>query len=248
MTVTWDPKTVAGDFAGRMALVFERDLHRAEAAELATSIGAALAEEGPSSKTGRRLLRESGVRDTWNRVFAEQRSAAVAAAIRPHVRGRVVDLLAGDATVAAALRELGCRDISCWERRGAYPEPPRLPVSPFEELLTVRPAADTVLMVTVLHHEKSAPELLDQARELGARRWVVVENCVSETVSDHLHEFADIFFNTCLNEFDVDCTTEHRTLEAWCELLGGHGTVAHAGDLGRVPGMPFPYELIVVDL
>lgn len=246
MTTTPDLHTVVQDVEWRLAEVFRRDLGVTDPDALAARGAAALADEGPSSTTAAALLRDSGVRDAWNRVFADERSKEVAAAVRPFLRGRVLDLLAGDANVARRLVESGVTDVECWERVGAYPYEAALPMRPFDELISSGATADTVLMCTVLHHEQSAPALLDTAARLGAKQWVVVENCVGPTVGKQVHEFMDIFFNTCLNQFDVDCTTEHRTMEGWCDLLSSYGEVTHTADLGRIPGMPFPYELIVV--
>jgi hypothetical protein len=242
-------ENIVDGFADRLFTIFTEDLRlTATAAKpVLGHLAAALQSEGPSSVTAAEILREEGVRDRWNSVFATDRARAVASAVSEYVQGTVADLLAGDATVAAALTDCVPGPVTCWERMGAYPDAPVLPIRDASQIAALQPTANTVLMSTVLHHENSAGSLLDTATIFGADRWIIVENCIDAHTSRGMHEFCDWFFNRTLNTFDVPVTMEHRTLAQWCSLLTGYGQVRVAKDVGRPPGMPFTYQLIVVD-
>jgi hypothetical protein len=98
----------------------------------------------------------------------------------------------------------------------------------------------------VLHHEPDPVGLLDQLAGLRCRRWVVVENCLDEDNTEEFHLFVDRFFNECLNRFNVPCVPQHRTVDGWHALLSRYGSVNAGPTKVDVPGIPFPYELLVV--
>lgn len=240
--------STVSDFRPRLLKILQEDLEIPNANYIAEVVCDGLRTEGATSRRAAEQLVRTGVRRRWNEVFADKRASQVAAAVKPFVTGHVYDLLAGDGTVAKALSRMHDGPITCWEREEAYPDVPVFPINPFSVIENTSAEVDTVLMSTVLHHEPDAEDLLRLASRLQAARWVIVENCISEHASAELHEFVDIFFNNCLNKFDVECTTSHRTLEQWVELVSKYGRVVTAQRLNRISGMPFPYELIVVDI
>lgn len=198
-------------------------------------------------------LAQSGARENWNRVFAEVRSQFLADWLLPHLQGQVLDVLGGDFTVLRALVAQGlpaAKAVGC-ERRNAYDvDWPAMPFAVHDfDLGRGLPAAsaDTYLVCTVLHHEPDLDAFLATLDRGGARRWVVVENCVDDANSEEFHLYVDEFFNKCLNSFDVPCVPQHRTAQTWRNLLGAYGQVTHTETRGDVPGMPFPYTLFVID-
>jgi hypothetical protein len=100
----------------------------------------------------------------------------------------------------------------------------------------------------VLHHEPDPVHLLDALARAAIPRWIVVENCVTAEYSRPFHRFADRFFNNCLNEFDVRCVDQHRTLDEWTTLLTRYGRVTIVDESFVVPGIPFPYSSMIVRL
>ncbi len=241
-------------FERRIGYLWSRDgLEIRDPEGLAHVLSLALAEEGPASPTGNELLKRSGVWSEWNRVLASERSAALARWVAPHLQPPVLDVLGGDFTVLRALVDKGLEASSCigCERRSAYdaawdelpfpvydvPDPLELPSRQYQ----------TALVCTVLHHEPDVRRLLDMLAAGPAQRWVVIENACDSENSEAFHLFIDEFFNRCLNTFDVPCVPQHRTVAQWCELLGNYGQASFAGVIQDVPGMPFPYQMFIVD-
>ncbi|WP_285659551.1 hypothetical protein [Actinomycetospora sp. NBRC 106375] len=155
-------------------------------------------------------------------------------------------MLSGDGTLTKAISSHG--DVVAYERVGAYPTPPAHPTRPFDEFTNIAPGGfDTLLVSTVLHHEDGLDELLHKLASARAERWIVVENSVTEQAPVALHEFVDLFFTHTLNDFALACPGQHRTVEGWTSILGAYGTVRLHAQLQRVPGIPFSYELFVVE-
>jgi hypothetical protein len=199
------------------------------------------------------VLDHTGIRAQWNQVFAEKRSRFVASWVAGHLRAPVLDVLGGDFTLLAALTEHGftADQLTGCERAGAYETDwSALPftVHDVPEDVSLPPGQyGSVLVSTVLHHEPDLERLLEAICRTGARRWVVVENCLDAENDEAFHRYVDEFFNRCLNTFDVACTTQHRTAAQWRRLLGEFGTLTFEETRHEVPGMPFPYTLFVVD-
>lgn len=101
----------------------------------------------------------------------------------------------------------------------------------------------------MLHHEPDPAALVERVpTTLRPTRLAVVENCLSDTVSNEFHDFMDAFFNLCLNDFAVDCPGEHRTIEGWLDALGQYGDAHLVHRLKDVTGIPFPYEIFIADV
>jgi hypothetical protein len=241
-------------FVHRMRHIWERDGFTAEDPDGVTRLlGILLAEEGPGSPAAAAILERCGVRGEWNRVFATERSKVLAAWVRPYLMPPVLDVLGGDFTVLRALVDNGLDASDCvgCERLSAYDiNWEDLPFSvndiPFKpQLPPVR--YRTALVSTVLHHEPDLEQLLSALAEGPAERWVVIENARDDDYGEEFHLFVDEFFNRCLNTFDVACVPQHRTVLEWYEILSRYGQATVAGVMDEVPGMPFPYQMIIVD-
>lgn len=241
-------------FQRRMRGIWERGGFRVrDQDDVLRLLGLLLAEEGPGSPAAAALLERCGGRREWNRVFAADRANALAHWTSSYLIPPVLDVLGGDFTVLRALVDNGLAASACigCERRTAYdtnweelpfpvypmPDPVELPQSPHR----------TALISTVLHHEADLERLLSALAAGPAERWVVIENAVDSENTQDFHLFVDEFFNRCLNEFDVSCVPQHRTVTEWQELLGHYGRVRFAGVMEEVPGIPFPYQMFVVD-
>ena len=216
----------------------------------ARAVAAAFAAGDDGTRAAAALLTRSGVRAQWNRVLRYDRARALASRIHPLGSEPLLDVLAGDGSVCEALSQMGIRRLSATERVGQYAQP-RFPrhvrFEPFSDSLDLAQfRASTALVSAVLHHEPVPSRLLDALADAGLSRWLIVENCVTPTFTRAFHEFADRFFNTCLNDVGVHCGTEHRTLDQWVALLTSYGEVTVAADYFDVPGIPFPYSLLVV--
>jgi hypothetical protein len=243
---------VPSSFARALAVLWARDgIHVENAASLAETIATAFSSGREGVRRASDLLDESGVRARWNDVLRQQRAAALAARIRPLIRGRLLDVLSGDGSVCRALADLGVADIAATERAGDYSQaslPGNATFAPFTDALDLSTfGADTALLSAVLHHEPDPIRLLNRLAHAGIARWIVVENCVTPEFSQPFHRFADEFFNSCLNEFGVSCVDQHRTLEEWTEVLSHFGAVTVIDPACATPGIPFPYAFLVVD-
>jgi hypothetical protein len=252
--VMGERKDVVKLFERRVRDLWSRDGLRIRDLEgIACALSMWLAEEGPASPTGSEVLKRTGVRSEWNRVLARQRSEALAGWIGPYLEPPVLDVLGGDFMVLLALVNNGLDASACigCERRSAYetdwddlafpvydvPEPLELPSRYYR----------TALVSTVLHHEPDVQRLLEALAAGPAERWVVIENACDADNSEPFHLFVDEFFNRCLNTFDVPCVPQHRTVAQWCEILGNYGQASFAGVMEDVPGIPFPYQMFIVD-
>jgi hypothetical protein len=195
-------------------------------------------------------LAASGVRESWNRVLRDERSAALGRWVATHTTGTVLDLLCGDGRVGEWLWRQGFPVTLC-EREAAYPEVDRQTHQPSfvsYERLNMLLSADTVLVATVLHHEPEPEPLLRLASALGRVRLVIVENCIEEETPEDYHLLMDLFFNRCLNEFDVPAIPRHRTVASWRASASRFGKPLLCDRLDRLPGIPLPHHLIVIDL
>ncbi|WP_162795711.1 hypothetical protein [Nonomuraea lactucae] len=246
------PGTVLDVFEERMLDVWERGRFEVSDPQgTARLIHLLLEREGFTTTAS--VLAESGIRSQWNRVLAEERSNFLASWLRPYLEAPVLDVLGGDFSVLRALVTaglpadgvVGCERLHAYEVDWAAQ--PFLVHDVAAEVALPQGPFRSLLVSAVLHHEPDPGRLLDAAARTGAGRWVVVENCVDESNTDAFHRYVDEFFNRCLNTFDVPCVDQHRTATQWRELLGGFGRVVHEETRADVPGMPFPYTLLVVD-
>jgi hypothetical protein len=229
----------------------DRIVH-ADPAGVARLLRHLLEDGGVESAAARGLLEQTGVRRRWNRVFALARAGLLAKELGPLLRPPVLDLLAGDCTVSRALVEHGIHPVRAVERLWQYPDIDwarvEVPVSDIGAPGWSDRGERTLLLCTVLHHEPDPVALLDElARSSPAQRWVIVENCVDSRYGHDFHRFIDEFFNRCLNQFLCSCVPEHRTAAEWTDLLRGYGTVDGYRELSVVPGLPFPYQVFVVE-
>lgn len=238
-------------FEERLRMVWRRDgIEVGDFDGTARLIRLLIEQQGPESPAAAEVLRTTGIRRQWNEVFARQRSAVVVQWLLPLVQCPLLDVLAGDFTLTRQLHAAGATVVAT-ERKDAYEvtwSQQPFPVVDHTELGSLT-AEGTVsaLLCAVLHHEPNPAELLDQLDGFGHARWIVVENCVDDDNTDEFHLLVDRFFNGCLNQFDVPCVPEHRTREQWSQLLGRYGTVSTIDTRRDVPGIPFPYDLFVVD-
>lgn len=171
-------------FSEALRLLFVRD-DLGDAAEM-ESVARQIARFSPRSAQVRNILDESGLRRRWNRVLGVSRASVLAQWIRPHVVAPVVDILAGDGTVAAELVRCGIDDVLATERLGAYATW-NAPVALIPHGQPLPGRIKTALLCAVLHHEPDPLELLEYARATGATRWVIVENCIDDNFDADLH-------------------------------------------------------------
>jgi hypothetical protein len=217
---------------------------------LADTVAASFAKGHDDARAASELLRRSGVSAQWNKILRTDRAVALATRIRPLITEPLLDVLSGDGSICRALSDLGVASLAATERSGDYSEsvrPSHVPFEPFaDDLDLAQFGAATALLSTVLHHEPDPVRLLDALAHSRIPRWIVVENCVTAQFSRPFHQFADQFFNRCLNEFGCQCVEQHRTLDEWVEMLTAYGSVAVINEAFTVPGIPFPYSLLVV--
>lgn len=229
------------------------DISVEDPSAMASTLRKLLERDGPKSQEAAALLRESGTRTSWNEAFAIKRSKMLADWFAPFIHPPLLDVLAGDGSVTCALADLGISPIAATERLDDYANLPTVQHS--DVTIDRHPSegqigsldAHTVLICTVLHHEPDPVALLDRLDKQAGSRWLVVENCLEAGFDEAFHQFVDLFFNCCLNEIDIPCVEQHRSPQAWRQLLSEYGTVVHDEARFDVPGIPFPYRLYVVD-
>lgn len=238
-------------FEREVAGILTRDELHDDAWGAAALLRLLIETEGIESPAARAMLRESGIRDRWNHGFAVDRASAVTEWLHGWIpdEGRVLDLLAGDCRLTARLAERLGRGILGVDRAGCYADVVSHPLVEYRDVAegAELPRAATVLLCAVLHHEEDPARLRDLALTSRASRYVVVENCVDERFGGDFHLLMDLFYNRCLNDFGSACTREHRTLDEWSELLAPLGELVHRDELPVVPGLPFPYQLMVFE-
>jgi hypothetical protein len=246
---------VEEEFSRALAQLWMRDgIVVDDALALATTVTAMFADGADGQRAAAALLKESGIRAQWNLTLSRDRARALASRIRPLTTEPLLDLLSGDGSICEALSELGVARLSATERSHDYAGygdsrlPGHVQFEPFSiDLDLSRFNASTALVSTVLHHEPEPIRLLDSLARSGIPRWIVIENCITAEFTGPFHEFADRFFNTCLNDIGIHCGQEHRSLTEWSDLLKTYGTVTVVADSFSVPGIPFPYSILVVN-
>jgi len=239
-------------FAQSLAQLWARDgIASGDVSSLALTVTESFAAGEDGVLAASALMAQSGVRDRWNETLRHDRADALARRIIPLLDGSVLDVLSGDGSVCRALSAIGIATLSATERIGDYGEsvlPSHVDFHPFTTDLNFSQfGASTALLSAVLHHETNPAHLLDALAAADIPRWIVIENCVTAQFSRSFHQFADQFFNTCLNECGIDCVEQHRTLDEWTDLLSAYGTTCVIESDFAVPGIPFPYSLLVVD-
>lgn len=243
--------SVQDSFGRALAQLWARDgIVSDEASVLANQVAASFASDDAGARAAAELLVLSGVRRQWNHVLQHDRAAALARKIHPLVTEPLLDVLAGDGSVCRALSDLGVGQLTATERPDDYADsvlPADIAFRPFPvDFDLSRFDASTALLSAVLHHEPDPVRLLDALAQSPIQHWIVVENCVTPEFSRPFHRFADRFFNNCLNDFGIHCGDQHRTLDEWTDLLMLYGTVTVVDPAFSVPGIPFPYSLLVV--
>lgn len=245
------PADTYAQFESEVAELLERDRITDDPAGAAFLTRILIEQEGITSPGARSMLRSSAIRERWNAVFAEARAEQVATWLAPWAagEGEVLDLLAGDCRLTAKIAEAAGRPLLAAERTEHYDDVIAHPLVRPVPLLDGGPvpAADTVLLGAVLHHEPDPRTLRDLALETGARRFVVVENSIDDRFGPDFHVLMDLFYNRCLNDFGSACTREHRRMADWQELLAPMGELVHQDEMRHVPGLPFPYQLLVFE-
>ena len=211
-----------------------------------------LEQGGVEASAPRALLRRTGIRRRWNHVLGVARARRLAAELGPLLTPPILDVLAGDCRVSRALVARGLRPLRAVERLWHYPEVDwsrvDVPVSEIGAPGWCNQGERTLLISAVLHHEPDPLALLEElAGSSPARRWVVVENCIDSRYGHEFHRFIDEFFNRCLNQFLCSCVPEHRTAGEWLDVLSRYGEIGAYPELPDVPGLPFPYQVFVVD-
>jgi hypothetical protein len=189
------------------------------------------------------------MRERWNDVLKQRRSAVLGSWVSPHVAGSLVDLLCGDGEVGLRLQERGIR-VSFVERGSDYACDRRPLGDAFTELGLLRKhpvRADCVLLCTVLHHEVEPDSMIELAFNLARRRVIIVENTVEELYDADYHELVDRFFNECLNASGLACPMNHRRVEGWVRACSNYGRIVLTQRRDDVPGIPLPHQLVVLD-
>jgi 2-polyprenyl-3-methyl-5-hydroxy-6-metoxy-1,4-benzoquinol methylase len=214
-----------------------------------TTVTADLRQSGKRYVGG---LKFNEIRTRWNSVLAAERSAAIADWIAPHVDGEVLDLLCGDGRVGESLLERHRVDVTLTERAGAYVRDRnehRLPYYSFDTFtsLSPQPRFDVVLLCTVLHHEPNPESLLALSVQLARRKIVILENCLETECPADYHLLIDLFFNQWLNPIEIDCPANHRTPEGWLSMISRYGRTVFFERKGKLPGIPLPHYLFVID-
>ncbi|MGW0211014.1 hypothetical protein ACWDZ8_36425 [Streptomyces sp. NPDC003233] len=247
------PTDVLKQFEHEVAAVLERDALTADPYGVASVLRLLVERESVASPAARALLRSSGIRQAWNACFAVERAGVVADWLAPWVppSGPVLDLLAGDCRLTALLAQRIGRPVLGMDREGHYDDVLTHEWVHYRDLEegpgAALPEADTVLLCAVLHHESDPVALRDLAAASPARRFLVVENCEDDEYGPDFHLLMDLFYNRCLNDIGSACTREHRRLDQWAQLLSPFGELVHTDELRPVPGLPFPYQLMVFD-
>lgn len=187
------------------------------------------------------------VRDTWNNILDNERSATLGAIILPYCRGRTADLLSGTGSVTRWLSEFGGIDVVAYERLSQY-QRFQFPTIDISRLSSQHGQYETVLAIAVLHHEASPAQFMQNICSIGAKRAIIVENCLVPEWPQDAHDYMDSFFNLSLNQFGIDCPGEHQSEVVWIDFLSKFGEVSKSEYLPPIPGIPFPYHLFVVEL
>ena len=197
-------------------------------------------------------LKFNEIRTRWNSVLAAERSAAIADWIAPHVEGTLLDLLCGDGRVGESLVHRYGVDVTLTERAGAYVcdrKEHRVQYYPFDTFsrLSPQPQFDVVLLCTVLHHEPDPESLLALSARVARQKIVIVENCLETECPADYHLLIDLFFNQWLNAIEIDCPANHRTAQEWLHLTSKYGDTTFFERKGKLPGIPPPHYLFVID-
>ena len=198
----------------------------------------------------RNYLVENKIRDSWNRVFEQNRSRLLANWICPHLEGKVLDLLCGEGCVGEQLSDLG-QSVILYERLDDYDfdhSNHNLPFIPFSEIASSNLDVDTVLLCPVLHHEKDPLQLLNLAKSFKPKKIIVIENPLEEEFPKQFHILVDLFFNQCLNQINIDLPMNHLTADSWLKLGQQIGSVSSLDRKQSIPGIPFSYIMFSINL
>jgi 2-polyprenyl-3-methyl-5-hydroxy-6-metoxy-1,4-benzoquinol methylase len=193
------------------------------------------------------LLRDSDIRREWNKVFAEQRSVEIANWITPFCNEIVLDLICGDGKVGKIIERTGKNIANCdrnhWRDFNDFG---------FIDYNNLKEGVnnheiETVLLITVLHHQKNPVLLLDQAFGTASKNVVIIENTIDEDCDAKLHSLFDEFANNGLNESGDLTPNNHKTAGEWREILELRGEIIREDYRSSVPGVLLPHQLYVVN-
>jgi hypothetical protein len=200
-----------------------------------------------------RSMEEVGIKSGWNQILWRDRSDFLAQWMAPHIVNQTLDLMCGHGQVAASLINLGF-EITVTERENVYPLnwciPTNIPYIPLSDLIQISSARkfETVILSTILHHEKNPKELLALASSLATKKLIIVENCLEKDFPADYQFLMDVFFNSCLNSTHLDSPAAHQPVDELCSLLGNYGNITHVERTNAVPGVPLSHHLLVVEV
>jgi hypothetical protein len=193
------------------------------------------------------LLRGSDIRREWNKVFAEQRSVEIANWITPFCNEIVLDLICGDGKVGKIIERTGKNIAYC--DRNHWRDFNDFGFIDYKNLKegVKNHEIETVLLITVLHHQKNPVLLLDQAFGIASKNVVILENTIDEDCDREQHRLFDEFANCCLNQSGDSTPNNHKTAGEWREILKLRGEIIHEDYRSSVPGVLLPHQLYVVN-
>ncbi len=207
---------------------------------------------GPSSTDNiKRLLRESGLGHHWNTVLDAGRSTYLAEKIMsylPESNSTILDVLSGTGTLANELRMRGCTVVET-ERFSDYGRSSASHATvdfSRRAILRNRPF-DVVMVVTSIHHEPRVDPLIGWLSTLHTKQYLIIENLRTEDTDLALHERMDWFFNRCLNDFGAECPGWYWDKSQWEMIAQSLGNAHWQETLDNVPGIPFSYDLFLVN-
>jgi hypothetical protein len=194
-----------------------------------------------------KFLSDSNIRREWNNVFAEQRSVEIANWIKPFCNDIVLDLICGDGEVGKIIEQTGKNLTFCDRQHWRdFNDTEFIDYNNLKEGVKNR-EIETVLLITVLHHQKNPVLLLDQVFGIASKNVVIIENTIDEDCDAELHSLFDEFANNGLNESGDSTPNNHKSAGEWREILELRGEIIHEDYRSSVPGVLLPHQLYVVN-
>ncbi|MGZ0049324.1 hypothetical protein [Brevibacillus gelatini] len=109
-------------------------------------------------------------------------------------------------------------------------------------------SADVAIVLASMHHEAELDKFIGWLSKLDKiKQFIIIENLRTSETDFELHQRMDWFFNRCLNDFGADCPGWYWDKKQWEVLLGSLGKVQWLYTMNDVPGIPFAYDLFVIN-
>lgn len=185
------------------------------------------------------------VRSFWNGLF-EKRTVEICHWVEPFLIGSVLDLICGDGNIGFELSKIKDLRVFYSDYRHRFIDSEAFLDYKVLQKSNLKIKVDTVILVTVLHHNVDPDQLMKLAFKIARKRVIIIENPLTATYGKEFHINYDKFFKS-LNPSNDSNPFNHHNNQFWFKMASMYGDVIYQDSKNSISGVPFDHQLIVIN-